>query len=84
MTKVISIRLGDDISRKLDALSVSVDRPRSWLIEQALKNYLHEHSWQVMVIREALEEYHTGKAEFKPHEEVIGHLEAKIKAKTSS
>jgi predicted transcriptional regulator len=81
MTKVTSVRLEDELADKLDRLADSMDRPKAWLIEQAIKSYVDEQSWQVRAIREAMEEYRTGKAESVPHEQVMERLEAKIRAK---
>ncbi len=81
MTKTTSVRLEEDLANKLDALAASMDRPKAWLIEQAIKSYVDEQAWQVQAIREAMEEYRSGKAESVPHEEVKERLEAKIRAK---
>jgi predicted transcriptional regulator len=83
MTKVTSVRLEDELASKLEALATSIDRPKAWVIEQAIKSYVDEQSWQVQAIREAMEEYRSGKAELIPHEQVMEELEARIKAKMS-
>jgi predicted transcriptional regulator len=51
MSKVTSIRLEDDLSSQLDALAVSLDRPRTWVIEQATRRYVTEQAWQVQAIK---------------------------------
>lgn len=81
MTKVTTVRLDEKLTEQLDALAASVDRPRSWLIEQAIKRYLAEQAWQVQAIQEALDDLHSGKAELVPHSEVMQRLETKLKAK---
>jgi predicted transcriptional regulator len=81
MTKVTSVRLEDGLSDALDQLAVSMDRPRTWLIEQAIKRYIEEQSWQVGAIREALAEYRTGAAEITPHEQVMSKLKDKLKGR---
>jgi predicted transcriptional regulator len=60
-----------------------MDRPRAWLIDQAIKSYIAEQSWQVTAIKEALEDYTSGAAELVSHEAVIEEmavLEAEIRA----
>lgn len=37
-----------------------MDRPKTWLIEQAVRHYVEEQSWQVQAIQEALEELDSG------------------------
>ncbi len=78
MTKVTSIRLDDALASKLDQLSVSLDRPRAWLIEQALTAYVEEQSWQVQAIGEALDSYRSGNGALTPHEQVMDRLASKI------
>ncbi|HBB34397.1 MAG TPA: toxin-antitoxin system antitoxin subunit [Cyanobacteria bacterium UBA8803] len=81
MTKVTTVRLDEALTEQLDALAASVDRPRSWLIEQAIKRYLEEQAWQVQAIQEALADLRSGKAELVPHEQVMQRLETKLTAK---
>ena len=81
MTKVTSIRLSDDVVARLDQLAAAVDRPRAWLIEQAIARYVDEEAWQVAAIREALADYDAGTARLVPHEDVVKRLDEKIRAK---
>ncbi|MDQ3707594.1 MAG: ribbon-helix-helix protein, CopG family [Chloroflexota bacterium] len=83
MPKITSIRLEDETAAQLDALTKSMDRPRAWLIDQAIKSYIAEQSWQITAIKEALEDYRSGQAELVPHEAVMDEmaaLEAEIRA----
>ena len=50
-----------------------MDRPRSWLLERALDDYLELQAWQVAEIRKGMEEIHQGRG--VPHEEVVAWLE---------
>jgi predicted transcriptional regulator len=79
MAKVISIRLDDALARQLDELSAAVDQPRSWLIVQAIRQYVEEQAWQVQAIQDALSEYRTGTAPIMPHEQVMKRMAARIK-----
>lgn len=81
MTKVTSIRLEDELSSQLDTLAVSLDRPKAWVIDQAIRRYVREQAWQVQAIQEALDDYRSGHAELVPHEEVMDRLETRIRAK---
>jgi RHH-type transcriptional regulator, rel operon repressor / antitoxin RelB len=84
MVKPTSVRLDNDLSKRLDALAVAVKRPKTWLIEEAVRRYVEEQSWQVQVIQEALDDYRSGNAELVEHTQVMQRLEAKIKAKSSA
>ncbi len=83
MPKIIFIYLEDELAAKLDALAASMERPKSWVIEQAIINYVDEQSWQVEAVREALQDYRSGTAILVPHKQVmqeIEELETKIRA----
>jgi predicted transcriptional regulator len=82
MSRVTSVRLSDDLASLLDQLAASLDRPKAWLIEQAIARYVEEETWQMAAITEALTEDRKGGATLRPHEEVMERLEAKIRAVT--
>ena len=79
MTKVTSVRLDDELVSKLDQLAVALDRPRAWLIEQAIANYIEEQAWQVRAIEEALDGYRSGSASVAPHDQAMERLAAKLR-----
>jgi predicted transcriptional regulator len=79
MAKVTSVRLSDELAGQLDRLAASMDRPRAWLIEQAI---VEEEAWQIAAITEALDEYRQGKASVRPHDEVMRRMEAKMRGPT--
>ena len=81
MTKVTSIRLEDELSNQLDRLAVALDRPKAWVIEQAIRRYVEEQAWQVQAIQEALDDVRSGQADVVPHEQVMQRREARIRAK---
>lgn len=83
MSKVTSVRLTDDLVAKLDRLAASLDRPRAWLIEQAIARYVDEEAWQVAAIGEALAEYRSGPTGLKPHSDVIEQLGKRIRARVA-
>ena len=43
MTEAISIRLPDDIAGRLDELAKSLERPKTYIITKALREYLEEY-----------------------------------------
>ena len=81
MTKVTSIRLTDHLAAKLDQLAASLDRPRAWIVEQAITRYIEEEAWQIAAIQEALADYRAGAARLVPHDDVMQRLDDKIRAK---
>ena len=81
MAKITSVRLSDDLVAKLDQLASAMDRPRAWVIGQAITRYVQEEAWQVAAIREALDDYRAGKSALKSHQEVMERLEQKLRAR---
>ena len=81
MPKVTSVRLDDALAAELEALAAALDRPKAWIIEQAIRRYLEEQAWQVQAIQEALADYRAGTAELVPHEQVMERVEGRIRVK---
>tara|TARA_R110002072_G_scaffold93607_1_gene207358 strand:- start:1584 stop:1835 length:252 start_codon:yes stop_codon:yes gene_type:complete len=49
----ITIRTNDEIAEKIGGLAKAMDRPKNWVIEDALKQYLAEQAWQIEGIKQA-------------------------------
>jgi predicted transcriptional regulator len=60
MVKSVSFRLDDDKLQVLDQLAQSMDRDRSYLINEAVDHYLEVKQWQVEEINKAIEEADAG------------------------
>ncbi len=65
---LLSLRISKDKARRIEALAKATDRPKSWLLEQALDAYLESQAWQVARIERGLAEVRRGEA--VPHEAV--------------
>lgn len=83
MARVTSVRSPDELAAQLDSLAETLDRPRAWLIEQAVARYVEQEAWEVQAIAEALEEYRAGKSVLQPHAAVMERLEATIRERMS-
>ena len=44
MSKIITIRLPEEVSEKLDDLSLEIRRKKSYIIKSALEHYLDEYA----------------------------------------
>ena len=73
-TTSLSFRVSEETAERLDALAEATDRPRSWLLEQALESYLEVQAWQVEHIRQGLADLEAGRT--VPHEEVVEMLKS--------
>ena len=66
--KPLSVRLDASLLKKLDKLAAATDRSRSFLITDAVKEYIASNDWQVEKIKKAIEAADRG--EFASEEEV--------------
>jgi len=43
MSEAVSVRLPEDIARRLEELARSIDRPKTYIVTKALREYLEEY-----------------------------------------
>lgn len=67
--KTISFRADAEKIDALDSLAVAQDRPRSYLINEAITNYIQLHAYQDALVRKGLEDMRRGRV--VSHEEVV-------------
>jgi predicted transcriptional regulator len=70
--KTISFRAVAEKIDRLDSLAAAQDRPRSYLINEAIANYIELHAYQDALVRKGLEEMRKGRV--VSHEEVVKRL----------
>lgn len=75
----ITIRTNEQIADQIGKLAKAMDRPKNWVIEDALKQYIAEQSWQVAGIKQAQKSLAEGKS--VAFEKVVKKLRTKIKRK---
>ena len=78
--KTVSFRADSEKIDALDSLAAAQDRPRSYLINEAISNYLELHAYQDALVRKGLEDMRKGR--LVSHEEVLRRL--KRPARTGS
>ncbi|HYG99211.1 MAG TPA: ribbon-helix-helix protein, CopG family [Terriglobales bacterium] len=67
--KTISFRADAEKMKALDELAAAQDRSRSYLINEAITNYLELHAYQDALVRKGMEEMRKGRV--VGHEEVV-------------
>jgi len=72
-TEQLGFRVTADKAKLLEKLSHSTDRPKSWLLEQALDSYLEAQAWQIAHIEAGLADADAGR--LLPHDRVRDWLE---------
>jgi len=70
--KTISFRARAERIDALDELAAAQDRPRSYLINEAIANYIELHAYQDTLVRNGLGEARKGRV--VGHEEVVKRL----------
>jgi predicted transcriptional regulator len=80
--KTISFRADAEKIDTLDALAAAQDRSRSYLINEAITNYIELRAYQDALVRKGLEEMRKGRV--VSHEEVLKRLKRSGLARRSS
>jgi len=70
--KTISFRAHSEKIDALDSLAAAQDRSRSYLINEAIANYIELHAYQDALVRKGLEDLRKGRV--VSHEEVVTRL----------
>jgi len=77
--KTISFRADGKKIDALDSLAAAQDRPRSYLINEAIRNYIELHAYQDALVRQGLEEMREGHT--VTHAEVVKRLKRSGRAR---
>ncbi|MDR3746674.1 MAG: ribbon-helix-helix protein, CopG family [Acidobacteriota bacterium] len=77
--RTISFRAAAKKIGALDSLAAAQDRPRSYLINEAINNYLELHAYQDALVRKGLDEMQKGRV--VSHQEVVKRLKKKGRAR---
>lgn len=73
----LTVRVKPETRARLEKLAESTHRSKSYVIEDALEQYLDLNEWQVQGIRDAVREADSPTAEFVEHDEVLARWESK-------
>ncbi len=74
MSTTLTIRIDEETKERLDRLSESVARSKSYLVMRALQDYLELNEWQVKAIKKAASKADSPDAKFAAHEDVSAWL----------
>lgn len=73
-----TVRVKPDTRSRIETLARTINRSKSYVIEEALERYLDVNEWQVKGIQDALIEADSHEAIFVDHDEVLAQREAKL------
>ena len=68
-TAPVSVRLPEALNEQVTEVATALDRPRSWVIEQAVRDYVTVQQWQLIAIDEGIRAADAG--EVVGHEDVV-------------
>ena len=74
----LTVRVKQNTRTRLDALARVMKRSKSYVMEEALEQYLDINEWQIKGIQEALAEADGSDTVFVDHDEVQAVWEAKV------
>jgi RHH-type rel operon transcriptional repressor/antitoxin RelB len=74
----MTVRVKPTTKKRLDVLAHATKRSKSYVIEEALEQYLDVNEWQIDGIVKALAEADRPEAVFIDHNEVLANWEAKV------
>lgn len=78
-TEAFTVRTEPDIVHQLDHMAESLDRSRNYIVNQALKEYLQHHAWQIEKINQGIAAADRG--EIVEHDDVMREMEELIARK---
>jgi predicted transcriptional regulator len=67
-TLPVSIRLPAELHRQLTQKAQALDRPKSWVVEQAIKDFVAVQAWHLAAIDEGVRAADAGRV--VPHDDV--------------
>ncbi len=67
-TAVFTVRVPGTLRQRLDAVAAAMERPRTWVVNRALEEFVEREAWQIAEIERAVAEADAG--DFASDEEV--------------
>lgn len=65
----VSVRLEPELNEQITAIAAALDRPKSWVIEHALRDFVAVQAWQLVAIEEGIKAADEGRV--VEHENVV-------------
>ena len=75
MQPVTTVRLDPEIREQLDKMAEQIDRPRAWIIKEAVAQYLEREAWYLAEVQKGIDDMEAGRE--ISHEEMGARLRAK-------
>jgi predicted transcriptional regulator len=70
----VSVRLSPDLNDRVGAIATALDRPKSWVIEQAVQDFVAVQEWQLAAIDEGIKAAEAGRV--IAHDDVVAWVQS--------
>jgi predicted transcriptional regulator len=57
---VVTVRLAPELRSRIKTIAAAMERPRSWVINRAIEQFVAEQAWQIEEIKRGLAEADAG------------------------
>lgn len=75
MQSATTVRFDPEIRAQLDKMAEQMDRPRAWIIKEAVAQYLERETWYLAEVQKGLDDAEAGRV--ISHEKMGARLKAK-------
>ncbi len=75
MQAATTVRFAPEIRARLDKMAEQIDRPRAWIIKEAVAQYLEREAWLLAEVQKGIDDMEAGRE--ISHEEMGARLRAK-------
>ncbi len=75
MQAATTVRFDPEIRDQLDKMAEQIDRPRAWIIKEAVAQYLEREAWYLAEVQKGLDDAEAGR--MISHEEMGAQLRAR-------
>lgn len=75
MQSATTVRFDPETREQLDKIAEQMDRPRAWIIKEAVAQYLERETWYLAEVQKGIDDAEAGRV--ISHEEVAARLKAK-------
>ena len=75
MQSATTVRLDPETRAQLDKMAEQIDRPRAWIIKEAVAQYLEREAWYLAELQKGIDDMEAGRE--ISHEEMGARLRAK-------
>jgi predicted transcriptional regulator len=73
-TRSLEVTIDPELDEQLTSVAETLDRSRSWVVQQAIKEFIDLQAWHLAAIDEGIKEANVGK--LIPHEDVVAWIES--------